>query len=96
MSDSNSDMENAQRNSDGILESDKDVQARDQVFRRNTSKAEKPPAPAIPMDALLALMQTIKMASAGPKTKIQPPIFDSERDLSFFLRQFSDVAEANG
>ena len=92
-----SDIEGAQRHSDGILESNTDSQASDQVFREGTRGTEERPAPAapIPIDALLALMQTVKIVSAGPKTDIRLPSFDDERNLLLFLKQFSDVAEAN-
>ena len=94
MSDSDSNMNDARRNFDGILESDADSQASDQVFREGTRGTEERPAPAapIPIDALLALMQTVKIVSAGPKTDIRLPSFDDERNLLLF----SDVAEANG
>ena len=37
-----------------------------------------------------------KKASVGPKIEIRPPSFDSEGDLSLFLRQFNNAAKASG
>ena len=70
MSDSDSNMNDARRNFDGILESDADSRVSDQVFRENTKETEECPAPAISMDALRPLIQTIKVASAGSKSEI--------------------------
>ena len=55
-----------------------------------------PAAPAaIPMEALLAITQALKLTGTGPRTEIRPPSFNGEGDLSLFLKQFDDVADAN-
>ena len=84
VSDSDSDTEDAHRDSYGILESNTDSQASDQVFRENTRGTEKCPAPAAPIP-MVALMQTITIASAGPKTEILPPSFVG-KGLVLFLK----------
>ena len=57
MSDIDSNMNDAQKNSDNILESEVDSQASDQMSRGNTRKTKEHPVPAaaIPINALLAL-----------------------------------------
>ena len=47
-------------------------------------KEHPAPAAAILVDALQTLMQTMKMASVGPKTERRQPNFDDEEDLSLF------------
>ena len=75
MSDSDSDMEDAQRNSDGILESDLNSQVSDEGFKGGTIEAEVCPALAVAssMNTLLALMQTMKLTSAEPKLRYSRP-----------------------
>ena len=56
-----------------------------------------PAAPAvIPMEALLAITQPLKLSSTGNRPEIRPPRFSGEGDLKLFIKQFEDVAEANG
>ena len=56
-----------------------------------------PAAPAvIPMEALLAITQALKLSSTGNRPEIRPPSFSGEGDLKLFIKQFEDVAEANG
>ena len=50
----------------------------------------------IPMEALLAITQALKLFSAGNRPGIRQPSFSGEGDLTLFLKQFEDVAEANG
>ena len=58
---------------------------------------ERPVTPAaIPMEALLAITQALKLSNTGNRTEIRPPSFSSEGDLTLFLEQFEDVADANG
>ena len=62
---------------------------------------ERPAAPAaapaaIPMEALLAITQALKLSSTNSRTEIRPPSFSGEGDLTLFLKQFEDVADANG
>ena len=45
---------------------------------------------AIPMEALLAITQALKLSNTGNRTEIRLP------NLSLFLKQFEDVADANG
>ena len=55
-----------------------------------------PAAPVvIPMEALLAITQALKLFSAGNRPGIRQPSFSGEGDLTLFLKQFEDVAEAN-
>ena len=70
MFDPDSDLEYAQRNSDSTPASNTDSQASDLASSETVRVTEEHPAAAISMNALLALMQTIKMASAGPKTEM--------------------------
>ena len=57
---------------------------------------ERPATPAaIPMEDLLAITQALKLTNTGPRTEIRPPSFNGEGDLSLFLKQFDDVADAN-
>ena len=51
---------------------------------------------AIPMEALLAIIQALKLFNTGNRTEIRPPSFSGEGDLTLFLKQFEDVADANG
>ena len=76
-------MEDAQRNFDGILESETDSQASDQVSKRGTRKTEEHSAAAIHMDALLTLMQTMKMASTEPKRRYNRPASMVRRTCCF-------------
>ena len=56
-----------------------------------------PAAPAvIPMEALLAITQALKLSNTGNRPEIRPPSFNGEGDLKLFIKQFEDVAEANG
>ena len=56
-----------------------------------------PAAPAvIPMEALLAITQALKLFNTRNRPEIGPPSFSGERDLKLFIKQFEDVAEANG
>ena len=67
-----------------------------QAAERPVERPATPAAPAaIPMEALLALTQALKLTGAGPRTEIRPPSFNGEGDLSLFLKQFDDVADAN-
>ena len=91
VSDSNTD--NARRSPDYILESDTSNQASSQVSRGNNGETEDRAVPAIPIDALLALIQTITTANAEPKTDIRLPSYDGDGDLSLSLRQLNDIAE---
>ena len=68
--------------------------------RMDDQPAGHPAAPAapaaIPMEALLALTQALKLSNPTPKSEIRPPTFNGEGDLTLFLKQFEDVADANG
>ena len=56
-----------------------------------------PAAPAvIPMEALLAITQALKLSNTGNRPEIRPPSFSGERDLNLFIKQLENVAEANG
>ena len=61
---------------------------------------EQPAAPAAPVailiEALLAITQALKLSNSGPRSEIRPPTFNGEGDLMLFLKQFEDVADANG
>ena len=98
VSESDSDMEEEQKYSDSIPASDTDSQASDQAFRKGARGADECSAPAavIPMNILLVLMQTLKMASAGPKIERWLFSFDGEEDLTLLLRQFGVMVESNG
>ena len=58
---------------------------------------ERPVTPAvptaIPMKALLALTQALKLTNTG--SRIRPPSFHGEGDLTLFLKHFNGVADAN-
>ena len=60
----------------------------------------QPAAPATPaailMEALLAITQALKLSSTSSRSEIWPPTFNGEGDLTLFLKQFEDVADANG
>ena len=57
---------------------------------------ERPRTPAaIPMEALLAITQALKLTNTGSRTEIRPPNFNGEGALKLFLKQFDDVADAN-
>ena len=73
-------MKDAQRISDGILKSNTDRQVSDQAVRVGTRKAGEHSAQAAanPMDALRALVQTMKLASTGPKTEMRPVSIDGD------------------
>ena len=82
------------------VDSQPNSQASDASEGRATEQpVEQPATPAapaaIPMEALLALTQALKLTGAGPRTEIRPPSFNGEGDLSLFLKQFDDVADAN-
>ena len=82
------------------VDSQHNSQASDASEGRATERpVEQPATPAapaaIPMEALLALTQALKLTGAGPRTEIRPPSFNGEGDLSLFLKQFDDVADAN-
>ena len=82
------------------VDSQPNSQASDASEGRATERpVERPATPAapaaIPMEALLALTQALKLTGAGPRTEIRPPSFNGEGDLSLFLKQFDDVADAN-
>ena len=68
--------------------------------RMDNQPAGHPVAPAapaaIPMEALLALTQALKLSNPTPRSEIRPPTFNGEGDLTLFLKQFEDVADANG
>ena len=65
--------------------------------RVDDQPAGHPVAPAaIPMEALLAITQALKLSSSTPRSEIWPPTFNGEGDLTLFLKQFEDVADANG
>ena len=51
---------------------------------------------AIPMEALLAITQALKLSSTNSRTEIRPPSFSGEGDLTLFLKQFEDVADGGG
>ena len=56
-----------------------------------------PAAPAvIPMEALPAIIQALKLSNTGSRPEIRLPSFNGEGDLTLFLKQFENVAEANG
>ena len=56
-----------------------------------------PAAPAaIPIEALLAITQVLKLSNTKNRPEIRPPRFNGEGDLKLFIKQFEDVAEANG
>ena len=46
-----------------------------------------PAATAIPMEALLAITQALKLSSSAPRSEIRPPTFNGEGDLTLFLKQ---------
>ena len=48
------------------------------------------------MEALLAITQALKLSNTGNWPEIRPPSFSGEGDLKLFIKQFEDVAEANG
>ena len=49
--------------------------------------AERPAAPAaIPLEALLALTQALKLTHTGARTEVRPPSFNGEGDLTLFLK----------
>ena len=48
------------------------------------------------MEALLAITQALKLSNTGNRPEIRPPSFNGEGDLKLFIKQFEDVAEANG
>ena len=48
------------------------------------------------MEALLAITQALKLSNTSSRSEIQPPTFNGEGDLTLFLKQFEDVADANG
>ena len=50
----------------------------------------------IPMEALLAITQALKLSNTGNRPEIRSPSFSGEGDLKLFIKQFEDVAEANG
>ena len=77
--------------------SDVDSQTNSQASDASEGQAaERPATPAaIPMEALLAITQALKLTNTGPRTEIRPPSFNGEGDLSLFLKQFGDVADAN-
>ena len=50
----------------------------------------------IPIEALLAITQALKLSNTGNRPEIRPPSFNGEGDLKLFIKQFKDVAEANG
>ena len=78
------------------VDSQPNSQASDAREERPVERPATPAAPAaIPMEALLALTQALKLTGAGPRTEIRPPSFNGEGDLSLFLKQFDDVADAN-
>ena len=55
-----------------------------------------PAAPAaIPIEALLAITQVLKLSNTKNRPEIRPPRFNGEGDLKLFIKQFEDVAEAN-
>ena len=68
--------------------------------RMDNQPAGHPVAPAapaaIPMEALIALTQALKLSNPTPRSEIRPPTFNGEGDLTLFLKQFEDVADANG
>ena len=56
-----------------------------------------PEAPAvIPIEAMLAITQALKLSSTENRPEIRSPSFSGEGDRTLFLKQFEDVAEANG
>ena len=85
--------------------SDTDSQASGPVSDTSNRRMEEqlhgqpaaPAAPAaIPMEALLAITQALKLSSTSSRSEIRPPTFNGEGDLTLFLKQFEDVADANG
>ena len=69
-------MHDPRNNPDNILEYDKESLASDQVSRKNTREMQERPAAAIPMNALLALMQEMSMQIYYSSTvKIQIAFF---------------------
>ena len=81
--------------------SDLDSQDSDPASVSSVGQPVEPPvttpaAPAvIPMEALLAITQALKLSSAGNRPEIRPPSFSGEGDLTLFIEQFEDVAEVN-
>ena len=61
-----------------------------------TPVAPAAPAAVIPMEALLAITQALKLSNTGNRTEIRPPSCSGEGDLTLFLKQFKDIANANG
>ena len=64
-----------------------------------TPAAPAAPAPApaaIPMKAFVAITQSLKLSNTGNRTEIRLPSFSGEGNLTLFLKQFEDVADANG
>ena len=65
--------------------------------RQPVERPAKPAAPAaIPMKALLAITQALKLSNTESRTEMQPPSFNEEGDLTLFLEQFENVADTNG
>ena len=48
------------------------------------------------MEALLAITQALKLSNTSSQSEIRPPTFNGEGNLTLFLKQFEDEADANG
>ena len=56
-----------------------------------------PAAPAtISIEALIAVTHALSLSNSTPRSEIRPPTFNGEGNLTLFLKQFEDVADANG
>ena len=82
--------------------SDTDSQTGDQASNFSEEQKERPVTPVmpaapatIPMEAQLALTQALEPTNPGLRTEIRPPNLNGEGDLSLFLKQFDDEADAN-
>ena len=50
----------------------------------------------MPIEALLAITQALKLSNTEPPSEIRPPTINDKGDLTLLLKQFKDVADANG
>ena len=79
----------------GLASDVSERQIEDQPVERPVAPAAPTPA-AIPIKALLAITQALKVSGAGLRSEIRPPSFNGEGDLTLFLKRFDDVADVNG
>ena len=83
-------------NMDSQISSQASGASEEQTAERPVEQPAMPAAPAtIPMEALLAITQALKLTNTEPRMEIRPPSFNGEGDLSLFLKQFDNVADAN-